>query len=452
MLTLMHGKPDASFGLLNTQEVKRRHILGKALLVGLVAGTVGSGFRASLLFVEAERIHLLGSFSRGIAVLLSVLIGAALGALGLWLVSRFCPESSGSGIPHLKSVLLGETELRWGRLIPVKFLAGVASIGGGMALGREGPTIQMGAACGLGVAETLRVKRGEGERKALISAGAGAGLAAAFNAPLAGVVFVLEELQGNFTPVVFVAGFLASVASDVVGRLFLGAMPVITLHDLIPPGNSALPAAAILGLLAGLGGVAFNSCLLRFMDLRVKLRKYPAWLVGATIGGVIGVLGGFYPNVVGSGNDLIGEAVTGRLVAHSLLFLLLARFALTMFSYGSGAAGGIFAPLLVLGSIGGLGVGVLAHAVVPTWIPHPQVFAILGMGAIFTATVRAPLTGIVLMVELTGEYAFMLPLLVSCLIAYGVAEYLGSPPIYEALRERALHQRARVEVPSPPPA
>ncbi|HEU5079636.1 MAG TPA: H(+)/Cl(-) exchange transporter ClcA [Opitutaceae bacterium] len=435
----MRDSAEPTFGMLNKQDVKRRHILIKALLVGVAAGAVGSGFRGALLHVETLRLRALDSLSPTTAVGASVAIGAVLGALAVWLVARFCPEASGSGIPHLKSVLLGENEFRWRRLLPVKFLAGVAAIGGGMALGREGPTIQMGGACGLGVAKTFKVKRGEGERKALISAGAGAGLAAAFNAPLAGVVFVVEELQGNFTPVVFVAAFLASVAADVIARVSLGGFPVIELHHVIAPGNSVLPAAAVLGLLAGLGGIAFNRCLLGGLDLRARLPRVPSWLVGAIVGAAIGLVGGYFPRVVGSGNGLIELAVTGQLVTHTLLLVLITRFALTMVSYASGAAGGIFAPLLVLGSIGGLGFGQAAHLVMPAWIPHPEVFAVLGMGALFTAIVRAPLTGIVLMVEMTGEYAFMLPLLVSCLIAYGVAEAVGSKPIYDALRERSRH-------------
>ena len=161
----------------------------------------------------------------GLAVALG--LGALGGGLGLWLVRRFAPETAGSGIPHLKSVVLGESELNWRRVLPVKFFSGVAGIGGGLALGREGPTIQMGGATGLMVSEWLRVKSGEGERKALISAGSGAGLAAAFNAPLAGMIFVLEELHGNFTPVMFVAAFLASVTADVVCRVMTGETPAV---------------------------------------------------------------------------------------------------------------------------------------------------------------------------------------------------------------------------------
>ncbi len=424
------------FGL-GTAEVKRRHILPKALLVGLVAGLLASAFRELLQWSELHRIACLQRLSPMSGLAFALGLGAVGGGIGLWLVRRFAPEAAGSGIPHLKSVVLGESALNWRRLLPVKFFAGLASIGGGLALGREGPTIQMGGATGLMVSDWLRVKSGEGERKALISAGAGAGLAAAFNAPLAGMIFVLEELQGSFTPVIFVAAFLASVVSDVVCRVLTGDTPVFSLHALPVPSLHALPVALVVGALCGLGGVIFNRCLLKSLDLFDRLKAWPPFAVGAMAGMGVGLASWFYPGIAGSGAGLAERALMGEIAVKFLLLFLLARFFLTMLSYGSGAAGGIFAPLLVIGALGGLAVGRVAHGVAPAWAEYPEVFAVLGMGALLTAIVRAPLTGIVLMIELTGKYDFMLPLLVSCLVAYGVAEGLGDVPIYEALRERA---------------
>ena len=436
-------QPTTGFGL-GTDEVKRRHILPKALLVGLVAGLIASAFRVALQLVERGHIALLDKLPILARWPVAIGLGALGGALGVGLVRRFAPEAAGSGIPHLKSVILGERTLNWRRVLPVKFFAGVAGIGGGLALGREGPTIQMGGATGLMVAEWFHVKPGEGERKALISAGAGAGLAAAFNAPLAGLMFVLEELQGNFTPVIFVSAFLTAVVADVVGRVLTGEMPVFELRTMVPPTLSALPLALVLGAIAGLGGVFFNRGLLASLDAFEKLRRWPAWAVGAAAGAVVGLASGAYPGVAGSGGVLAERALTGEIALRWIPLLLLVRFGLTMVSYGCGAAGGIFAPLLVLGALGGLAAGGAVHAGWPALAPHPEIFAVLGMGALFTAIVRAPLTGIVLMVELTGKYDFMLPLLVSCLAAYGVAEALGNTPIYEALRERGARLSPRV--------
>jgi CIC family chloride channel protein len=427
---------------LQYEEVKRRHILPKALVVGLVAGLIASAFRATLQWSELHRIAALHRLPWYEGLGLALGLGALGSGLGLWLVRRFAPETAGSGIPHLTSVVLGEREMNWKRILPIKFLAGLAGIGGGLALGREGPTIQMGGASGLMVSGWFRVVRGEGERKALISAGAGAGLAAAFNAPLAGVIFVLEELHGSFTPVIFVAAFLASVTADVVCRLATGSTPVFDLHGMQAPSLSALPLALVLGALAGFGGVLFNRCLLASLDAFDRFRSRPPFLVGAAAGLVLGLAAWIYPEVSGSGAPLAEQAFSGAIAFRWLVLLLAARFVLTMVSYGSGAAGGIFAPLLVLGALGGLATGMAAHAIAPAWAAHPAVFAVLGMGALLTSIVRAPLTGIVLMIELTGQYDFMLPLLVSCFAAYGVAEAMNDTPIYHALRERALKNRA----------
>ncbi len=429
-----HGAPTSG---LQSVEVKRRHILPKALVVGIVAGLLASGFRVALQYCELSRIAWIQRLPLGWGLVAALGVGAVGSGFGLWIVRRFAPETAGSGIPDLKAVVLGEKPLLWKRVLPVKFLAGVAGIGGGLTLGREGPTVQMGGATGIMVSTWFRVKQGEGERKALISAGAAAGLAAAFNAPLAGLIFVLEELNGGFTPVVFVASFLAAASADVVCRVVTGETPVFALHGMPGPSLHALPVATLLGVLAGFAGVGFNRALLASLDLFERLRRWPPFAVGACAGLVVGLAAWIYPAMSGSGALLSQRAIAGEIAFKWMLVLLAGRFVLTMVSYGCGAAGGIFAPLLVLGSLGGLALGAGVHAVLPEWAVFPETFAVIGMGALFTATVRAPLTGIVLMVELTGQYEYMLPLLVSCLAAYGIAEALGDRPIYEALRERS---------------
>lgn len=432
-----HQKPaDAAFGL-GDQEIKRRHILPKALVVGVVAGLAASLFRIALHFVEQERAEWQARFTGVGGFVLVVGLSVLGGGLAVWLVRKFYPNATGSGIPHTKAVVLGESTLNWRRLLPVKFFSGALGLGAGFALGREGPTIQIGAGTGLMVSEWFRVKPGEGERKALITAGAGAGLAAAFNAPLAGVMFVLEELHGAFTPIVFVAAFLASVAADVVGRLITGEMPVFPVRDLAAPGVSGLPVALVLGALCGFGGVAFNRSLLKCLDWADRCKSWPPFVVGALVGLVVGVAGWFFPGISGAGAVHVEHALAGQVAMGGIVGLIGLRFALTMLSYSSGAAGGVFVPLLGLGALGGLAVGWVAHAISPGWAPHPEAFAVVGMGALLTAMARVPLTSVVLLIELTGRYDFMLPLLAGSLAAYGVAEWLRDTPLYEALRERA---------------
>lgn len=421
---------------LSDQEVKRRHIVLKALIVGVVAGVLASGFRLALERVEHWRALLIAA-AGGWGLAAALAIGVIGGGVGVWLVRRFAPHAAGSGIPQLKSILLKETVPEWWRLIPVKFIGGLFSTGGGLTLGREGPTVQMGSGVGHMVSEWFQVKIGDGERRALMSAGAGAGLGAAFNAPLSGLVFVLEELHGNFTPVMFVAAFLASVTGDIVARLLTDELPVFHLAGLTAPGLATLPWAAVLGVFAGVLGVGFNRCLLATLDLRDRVIKWPAFAVGAAAGLLVGFAGWLLPGLAGAGGPLVQEALTGRIALAMLPVFLIARFSLTMVSYSTGAAGGIFAPLLGIGAMGGLLFGAGVHTMFATGPDlTPGVFCVLGMGALFTSIVRAPLTGIVLMIELTGVYNFMLPLLVSCLMAYGVAEAMGNTPIYEALRLR----------------
>ncbi|MBP6508182.1 MAG: H(+)/Cl(-) exchange transporter ClcA [Opitutaceae bacterium] len=434
----MHPSTDNTSGLAGG-EVQRRHIVVKAIVVGAIAGVLASLFRLSLEGAENLRVWAIARTPPGWGLPMALAIGAVGGGLGVWLVRRFAPHASGSGIPRLKAILLREAEPEWKRLLPVKFIGGVLSTGSGFALGREGPTVQMGSAIGHAVSDLFKVRQGEGERRALISAGAGAGLAAAFNAPLSGLIFVLEELHGNFTPVMFVAAFLASVSGDISSRLIMGELPVFHLTGISSPGVETLPWAALLGVVAGGAGVLFNRGLLATIDLRDRLMRWPAFTVGATVGLFVGFVGWVVPGLAGSGGPLVKDALAGGIALSLLPLYMLARFSLTMVSYGSGAAGGIFAPLLVLGALGGLWFGAGVHGLFDSsHTVTPAVFCVLGMGALFTAIVRAPLTGIILLIELTGQYSFMLPLLVSCLAAYGVAEALGNTPIYEALRMRSM--------------
>jgi CIC family chloride channel protein len=216
------------------------------------------------------------------------------------------------------------------------------------------------------------------------------------------------------------------------------------------PNLRALPAALLLGAFCGLGGVLFNRSLLKSLDLYAKLR-WPSWAIGALAGAAVGLASGSFPGIAGGGGLLAERALAGEIALRWLPALLAARFLLTMVSYGTGAAGGIFAPLLVIGALGGLAFGRVLHGVLPTWAAQPEAFAVIGMGGLLTAIVRAPLTGIVLMIELTGKYDFMLPLLACCLVAYGVAELMNTPPVYEALRERANRIDAEARVPASAP-
>jgi CIC family chloride channel protein len=321
------AEPD-SYGLAG-DEVKRRHIVVKAVVVGVLAGVLASAFRLALEGGEHFRVWVVTTVPGVWGLAAALGIGCIGGGLAVWLVRRFAPHASGSGIPRLKAILLREAEPEWKRLLPVKFIGGVLATGSGFALGREGPTVQMGSAVGHAISDLFKVRQGEGERRALISAGAGAGLAAAFNAPLSGLVFVLEELHGSFTPVMFVAAFLASVSGDVVSRLMMGELPVFHLAGIASPGVGTIPWAAVLGVAAGGLGVLFNRGLLATMDLRDRLMKWPAFVVGASVGAFVGFIGWVVPGLAGSGGHLVREALAGGIALSLLPLYMLARFSPT---------------------------------------------------------------------------------------------------------------------------
>jgi CIC family chloride channel protein len=421
------------------RQERRRRIVPRATLVGVLAGLVAAAFRLLLEASYRARDALFRAAHTLPApwgLLLAIAVCAVGAGAALWLVRRFAPEASGSGIPHLKAVLHRLRGMSWRRVLLVKFASGTLGIGSGLALGREGPTVQMGGAVGEMVSGWLRSSARE--RHILIAAGAGAGLAAAFNAPLAGVIFVLEELRRDFAPGALTGAFVASVTADVVVRLLTGQSPVFHVASPPVPPLASLPLFLVLGAVAGLLGVLFNRTLLASLRLFERTRRWPFGLPAALVGAAVAVVGWFAPGALGGGGPLVQATLGGRLGVQALLVLLLLRFGMTMASYGTGAAGGIFAPLLVLGAQAGLLVGLLGQTAFPSAAGYGTSFAVVGMAALFTAIVRAPLTGIVLILEMTASYPLMLPLLAACFIAYALADLLHDRPIYEALLERDL--------------
>ena len=420
---------------------QRASLFPQALVVGGLVGIVSVVFRLTLETSAAFRNSWLfehqGWNGALWIVAATVLIGVA-----LWLVRAFCPEAAGSGIPHLKMVLQGDFRIRWLRILPVKFLSGLFAIASGLALGREGPTIQMGAAVGAMFGDVT--SRPPQERRALLVTGASAGLAAAFNAPLAGILFVLEELRINMPDSAFFAALVASITSDIVTRALMGQMPVLNLRN-VPaiPSLADLPFFLLLGVIAGLASSLYNGSLTWLTRL---LAFKSNWLQAAKVavaGTVIGVVGWLDPQLIGGGDSLTDRTLGGNGSIAWLSRTLVARFFLSIGSYAIGSAGGIFAPLLALGGLMGLLVGKLCAEFFPG-LPHePMAFAAAGMSALFAGVVRCPLAGIVLMIEMTGHYELVIPLTVAAYTATFTADQLRIKPVYDALLEDML-QREKV--------
>jgi len=408
-----------------------------ALVVGAAAGLIGAVFRIVLEQADALRDRVIvwahGEALWGFAAV--VLAGGAAALVATWLVRRFAPHASGSGIPHVEMVLRREAPLAPYILLPVKFVGGVLAIGSGMALGREGPSVQMGASIAQFVGTVCRCSWPD--CRVLMAAGAGAGLATAFNSPIAGAVFVLEELVQRFEHRMAIAALAASATAIAVARALLGDAPDFSVEPLahIPPLGQ--PLFLVLGVIAGLLAVGYNRLLLGSIALVARFDRVPPEWRAAVIGAAVAVVAWFAPGLVGGGDPITQRTLSGAVVLAFLPVAFLIRALLGSASYAAGTPGGLFAPMLVLGAQLGLLCGAWQAALFPSLAIPPQAFAVVGMAAFFTGVVRAPMTGIVLIIEMTAAFNMLLPMLIACFAAMLVPTLLGDTPIYEALRDRA---------------
>jgi CIC family chloride channel protein len=411
-----------------------------SLLVGAASGLVGAVFRLTLEQGDRLRDVVIAWAHGGELVGLLLIIGVSAAATGLaaWLVRRHSPEAAGSGIPHVEAVLNGDLPPASFKLIPVKFFGGLLAIGAGLALGREGPSVQMGASLAHLVGVIFR--RSWPDSRVLLAAGAGAGLATAFGAPIAGAVFVLEELVRRFDTRITITTLGASAGAIAVARVILGNAPDFHVAPLPYPGFGTLPIYLALGVIAGCLGVAYNYTLLGTLAAVDRLRRWPVELRAALIGAAVGLLAWFAPGLVGGGDAITQRVLAGSEALVMVAFVFILRFGLGALSYAAGTPGGLFAPMLVLGSQSGLLFGALCKSWFPSMAPYPTAFAVVGMAAFFTAVVRAPVTGIVLVAEMTASFTLLLPMLGACFAAMVVPTMLGNAPIYDTLRERTLRR------------
>jgi chloride channel protein, CIC family len=409
-----------------------------ASLVGVISGFLGAIFRLALDRAEHFRTTTIiwahGQKALGFLLVVAACAGAT--AIAAWLVRRFAPAASGSGIPDVEAALAGKLQQESFLLIPVKFFGGVLAIGAGLALGREGPSVQMGSSTANLVGRAFH--RNWPDIRVLMAAGAGAGLATAFNAPIAGALFVLEELVRRFEPRIAIVALGASSSAILVSRFFLGDLPDFHIPALAFPGNKTKLLFFILGAFAGLAAVAYNHTILGALAVADKLQGWPSELRAALVGAAIGMLAWFAPEVVGGGDFLTQRTLLGVGTLSLLPLLFLVRFALGAVSYSAATPGGLFAPMLVLGSELGLFFGIICRSLFPGLHIQPEAFAVVAMAAFFSGVVGAPLTGIVLVAEMTGNVTMLLPMLGACFAAMLVPTLLRNSPIYDSLSRRRL--------------
>lgn len=433
-------------------------LVALSLVVGGVVGFVAAAFRLALEWADARRVLML-EWARGGEGLSIWGVVAAIGACALaaalaaWLVERFSPDSAGSGIPHVESVLQHDVPIAPGRLIPVKFIGGVLAIGSGFALGREGPSVQIGATIAHEIGRWLGWRKVD--CRSLLAAGAGAGLATAFNAPIGGSVFVLEELVRRFDTRIAIVTFGASTGAIVVARLMLGAAPEFAIAGMVEPSLRVMPAFLLLGLVMGGLGVLYNKLILWMLNATDGLSRVPRWTKAAAIGAVIGLIGFLWPVAVGGGDVLTRDALhwpnavpggVGGTAIWTLAALFALRVVLGPLSYAAQTPGGLFAPLLAVGAQAGvlcaIGWNAICHNAIPSVFSgaavDPAAMGIVAMVGLFAAVVRAPLTGIVLVSEMTVGMTLLLPMIGVCVGAMLVPTLVGNEPIYESLRMRAV--------------
>src|SRR5579863_6989768 len=398
------------------------------LLTGRLAARMypagGSGWRRVL-------VPVLGSLSTG------------------YLLWRYFPFARGSGIPQTKFALfVNDGYIRF-RTVFGKFFCCSASLASGIALGREGPSVQVGA----GIASVVARNLGLDARqvKSLVPVGCAAALAAAFNTPIAAVLFSLEEIMGDLHASVLGSVVLSSATSWMVLHLVLGDDPLFHVagYQLVHPTEFGV--YAVLGVVGGLGSVSFVKLLLGLRAWFMRLPKRTAWFQPVAGGLTVGLIGYFVPEVLGVGYNHVEKVLNGDIVLKVVVLLAVLKIVATAVCYASGNAGGIFGPALFIGAMMGASVGGVAHALFPSYTAGPGAYALVGMGTAFAGIVRTPLTSVIMIFEITRDYSIIVPLMISNLIAFFISHKLQKQPIYEALAYQegvhlpSAHSRSQAE-------
>jgi chloride channel protein, CIC family len=401
------------------------------LLTLFIGAIVGMLVVAFILLTERFGARL---YPAGGAAWRRLLVPVAGSAFMGYLLYRFFPDARGSGVPQTKAALYA----RGGRIslgtVIGKFFCTSTTLACGIPLGREGPAVQVGA----GIASVLGRKLGLRPEnvKALIPVGAAAAIAAAFNTPLAAVLFALEEVVGDLHAPVLGSVVLASATSWAMLRLLLGNDPLFQVpqYQLVHPGEFGI--YALLGVAGGFVSVAFTKLLLWMRARFLRFPKKTVWYQPVAGGLTVGIMGWFVPQLLGVGYAHVGAALNGGMALRLMILLLVLKLVAVAISYGSGNAGGIFGPSLFLGAMLGGIVGNVAHGLLPNYAGTPGAYALVGMGTAFAGIVRAPMTSVVMIFEITRDYAVIVPLMISNLVSFFISARFQKQPIYEVLAQQ----------------
>ena len=419
-----------------------------AIIIGILGGYGAVGFRSligffQLLFFSHRGDGMLEVLLRlpWYAKMIPPIVG---GVIVGPLVYFFAREAKGHGVPEVMEAVTLKGGVIRKRVVVVKSLASAISIASGGSVGREGPIVQIGSAIGSALGQILKVS--VDRMRTLVACGAAAGIAATFNAPIAGAMFALEIILGDFGIAAFTPIVVSSVIATVISRAHLGAFPAFIVPQYTMVSIWEIPIYAVFGVIAGFVGVFFTTFLYRVEDFfdAVKIPDY----IKASIGGaLIGLIGIYFPHVFGVGYDSISLALLGQISWGILLSLVFIKILSTSITIGSGGSGGIFAPSLFIGSMAGGAFGYFMHMLFPAVTSSTGAYSLVGMGAIVSATTHGPITAILMLFEMTGNYKIILPLMLSCIISTVVASQLKRDSIYTLkLARRGVDIRAGKEV------
>lgn len=402
----------------------------KGIIIGIVSGLIVVFYRLGIEYGTKTAINIYAYLKQHPIVILPWLAFAFLIALFLsWLI-KLEPMATGSGIPQVEGILLYGMKMKWYTILFVRFVGGIISSFFGVSLGREGPSIQIGASGSQAIAQ--RISNNKLEENYLITGGAAAGLSAAFNAPLSGIVFALEEVHRSFSPLILIAATTASLTADIVSKYFFGLKPVFDFFTIPQLPESYYLWLLPIGLFSGLIGSLINKALLKIQAiydlLPAMIRPLVPFIVALPCGLLI-------PQVLGGGQNLIQIAEYGTYTIDIIIIFLAVKLIFTCICFGSGIPGGIFMPILSVGALSGCILGMLAaHTGLPS--EYISVFIVCAMAGALSSSVKAPVTSILLTAEMTGSLVHLLPVAACSFIALLLSDILKVTPIYEALLER----------------
>lgn len=431
----MKEKLKSTFRKLEYHRTESFYLIVRGIEVGIASGLICVLYRFLLSGAE-KYLYIVIDYVKGnpIKTALWLFLLSLLGAAVSFII-KWEPLAGGSGIPQVTGEIRGHLSHNWLRVIFAKLIGSTVSVFAGLSLGREGPSIQFGAMAAKGAAKMTKADKTTELR--MISCGAGAGMAAAFNSPLAGIMFVLEEIHHTFDKAILCMGIVATITADFVSKLFFGQGTVFHYN------TENLPLRyywllVLFGILLGMCGSLYNIVMVKGQDLYKKITKIPAWLKLALVFAASGVAGLLLPQVLCGGHSMVDFLIQEHPSVSLMLCLLTAKFFFGAFSFSSGAPGGTLYPLTVLGTYIGAVFGEAAMNVFHLKGDLREEFIVLGMAGLFASIVRAPITGVIVVFEITGNMKSLLPLVAVSLVSYATANMLGSKPFYSSLLSRIL--------------